>query len=409
MPFPAKLLYFSSFFSLLLMPHHTVEHQAYEYLQLWEPVARILPPEGLMNPLDPLFPLFSCLYKEVQHLYTHVPRRKNGDRSFLHPINLVLTLKRAKIENSITLCTGLIHDIIEEKVDLNLQKHSFREDKMRLAEHYETEAFQSLEKKITHCCQVHKLSLSPTTKIIKLLKLLTRHKRHFYYKSMSGIFDTSNAPIKEAAIQIKLADRMHNIQCLDCFNEEEQIYQCFKNLFILNNAKKYLLQRYGKKVFAHTHFSSTARLFNKCARATYDAFLAICHSSARRGKLAPIRPMLQLAFKKFALEMGGLWVITEADEKQAHPFRLYQGIVRKYDARLHHEWEKFEQLKKEEMEYCQRFFSDYGFSQPQLQAIMDYKDAYSLKEVVAYLLYQPEYVVHGFLCSELSTRKRIKN
>jgi len=87
---------------------------------------------------------------------------------------------------------------------------------------------------------------------------------------------------------------------------------------------------------------------------------------------------------------------------------LYQGVVRKYDARLHHEWEKFYSLKRAEMTYCRHFFSDYGFDKEQLQAILDYKDAFSLKEVVAYLLYKTDYVVSGFLCSELSQKGRIK-
>ena len=87
---------------------------------------------------------------------------------------------------------------------------------------------------------------------------------------------------------------------------------------------------------------------------------------------------------------------------------MYQGIVRKYDARLHHERDKFESIKKEELEYCHKFFADYGYEKKQLQAILDYKDAYALKEVVAYLLYQPEFVIHGFLSSELSKKGRIK-
>ena len=191
------------------MARHSLEHQAYDYLQLWEPITTVLAPEELMNPHDPLFPLFSCLYGKAQHLYTHVSRRKNGQNPFLHPVNLVVALLRAKVEDGITLCTGLIHDIIEEKVDLYLQKHSFREDKMRLAEHYEVDAFHALEKELIHCCQEHSLPFSHVTKIITLLKLLTRHKRHFYYKSMSGIFDAPDNELKEAAMICGTKSGMH--------------------------------------------------------------------------------------------------------------------------------------------------------------------------------------------------------
>ena len=58
------------------------------------------------------------------------------------------------------------------------------------------------------------------------------------------------------------------------------------------------------------------------------------------------KSMIQLAFKKFALEKAGMWEVTTVDEQETHLMRLFQGVVRKYDARLHHEWERFEALKK---------------------------------------------------------------
>jgi len=43
-------------------------------------------------------------------------------------------------------------------------------------------------------------------------------------------------------IMVKLADRMHNIQTIDNYADDEKLYQCFKNLFILNNAKQLLAE-----------------------------------------------------------------------------------------------------------------------------------------------------------------------
>lgn len=87
--------------------------------------------------------------------------------------------------------------------------------------------------------------------------------------------------------------------------------------------------------------------------------------------------------------------------------RLFRGIVAKFSARLHQEWEKFEQLKKEEMSYCEKFFADFNFSKKQLQAIIDYKDAYALKEVIAHLLYNPEFIISGFTAKDIKTKERI--
>jgi hypothetical protein len=62
-----------------------------------------------------------------------------------------------------------------------------------------------------------------------------------------------------------------------------------------------------------------------------------------------------------------------------------------------------------EYDYCKKFFPDYNFTEEQIRAIIDYKDSYSLKEVIAYLLYLPDYIVKGFLSSELTVKGRISN
>lgn len=394
-------------------------YAAYQHLHHWRPIRKIPPAEEFLVRKHPFFPLFSHCYSLTQDLYAQLPPRKNGEAAFIHPVNAVWALRKARVSDPLTLCSGLLHDYVEEKVDLYKRQKGIAKDRngIELLDRYEAAVFHELENNLTHFAQENALFLptaaprepvtTTATTIINTLKLLTRHKRHFYYKSISAIFDCPDTKLQERAIQIKLADRLHNILCLDCFEEKGQLFQCFKNLFILNNAKRFLAEEYGVKVLQGESFSATEKLFNKCARATYDAFLTVAHLSRRNG-IAPVTSMLQLAFKKYALEKGGLWAVTEPDEKEVHLLRLYQGVIRKYDARLHHEFDKYEQMKKKELQYCREFFRTYRFTPEQLEALLCYKDAYALKEIVAYLIYDPDYVLSKFLCAELSREGRMK-
>ncbi|MEK6901282.1 MAG: hypothetical protein AABX37_02995, partial [Nanoarchaeota archaeon] len=268
------------------------------------------------------------------------------------------------------------------------------------------QAFAFLEQDLLQFCQQKKINPSVVQEIIAVTQLLTKHKRHFYYAYLSKIFTCKEENIKEQAIQIKLADRTHNILSIECFNEEDRLYQCFKNFFILNNSKKFLLDKYGSDVFVKEEINATERLFNKCAKATYDAFLTICHLTEKKG-IGDVRSMIQLAFKKFAYEKAGLGSVTNVDWKERHPLWLFQGIIRKYDARLHRELKPFQQQKEKEMKYCAVFFADYHFTKEQLQAVLDYKDAYALKEATARILYLPNYYITRFLCSDLTEEGRI--
>ena len=384
-------------------------YKAYQHLRHWEPEDRIFLPQEIVDSNLEIYPLFSYCYRLMRLLYKQLPRRKNGQAPVIHPINVVWALQKAKVNDPIVLCAGLLHDYVEERVDLLREEQNIaqtKEGKHQL-DTYERQVFKELEASLKHLCTQSHLSLKPAKTIIQILHLLTRHKRHFYYRSISAIFDCPDKVLKERALQVKLADRLHNILCLNTFNEQERLYQCFKNLFILNNAKKFLKEEYGKKVLLGIQYSATEKLFNKCARATYDAFVQVCHDCSKQG-ISSITPMLQLAFKKFALEKSGLWAVTEVNDQEVHLLRLYQGVIRKFDARLHHERREYEQMKQKELSYLRIFFRDYHFSEIQLQALLCYKDAYSLKEVVAYLIYQPDYALSHFLCSELSKNGRIK-
>ena len=108
------------------------------------------------------------------------------------------------------------------------------------------------------------------------------------------------------------------------------------------------------------------------------------------------------------LEKEGIWKITKLDPNESHRMRLYQAIVRKYDSRLHQEWETFQKVSIMERRYCTKFFAAFHFTKRQLEAILHYKDAYALKEVIARLIYQPSFVITGFLVSELTETGRIQ-
>ena len=383
------------------MDRNSPEYKAYKYLQHWYKQDDFKRLKELI--LDDETPLLSYLFEKTKQLYSKLPKRKDGQDRLIHPLNVVLALRLANIEDEVTLCVGLMHDYVEETVDLYKDENNIEMNSEGIKEldQYEIKIFSEFEKDLSGNADAEKVNL-----VISSLKLLTRHKRDFYYKSISGIFKCEDERVKEIAIQAKLADRIHNVLSISTFNEEERIYQCFKNLFILNNTKKYLLEEPEKRISSGKEFPPTQLLFKRCSKATYDAFLTICHLCLGKG-LRKVNSMIQLAFKKFALEKAGVWEVTRIDPDETHLMRLFHGVVRKYDARLHHEWEKFDEMKKSEYDYCRKFFADFNFSDEQITAIIDYKDAYSLKEVVAYLLYLPDYVVSRFLSSELTKKGRI--
>ncbi len=390
--------------------------EAYEILELWQPTKKILNPENIISKDNPYFELMKEMYHKTEHLYQSLPKRKNGEHPFIHPINIINFLKKSGIQSPIIICVGLLHDYIEEQVDLYKKESGIeeKEEGIILLDEYEEQCIQKLKTEIQYLTKKYQLNTKETNLIISSIRLLTRHKRDYYYASISGIFDSKDEQSKRIAIQVKLADRTHNILCIEGYNEEARLFQCFKNLFILNNTKKYLqenkrkLKRAKKVIKEDTQeIEHIERLFNKCSKSTYVAFLTLLHLTQSKG-IMQIVPMLQLAFKKYALEESGLWAVTEVNKKDPHLTRLYQGIVRKWDARLHHEWEIFENRKKEENTFVTNFFKQETYTSDQIKAIIDYKDAYSLKEVIAHLLYDENYFIAKFTHTDLTKKRRLK-
>lgn len=399
-------------FNEMTVQEKSPEYESYGALEHWRPVRKILSPEKFISPESELYLLFVLLYQMTLEFYLKLPLRKNGERSFIHPLNVMHFLKRASVQEKHiddgTLIAGLLHDYVEESVDIYRKQHklSLKKPDLLLLEKYEQTILEELRQKIAGFYQGSVVARKRTEAIVSTVALLTRCKQHSYYVYISAMFNTRNKKSKERAIHVKLADRIHNVLCIECFNERERIYQCFKNLFLLNNVKKYLLEKYGPEMWNGRINNITEKLFNKCIKATHDAFLRICHNSLKKG-IFPVQSMLEMAFHKYSLLNAGLDQVTNLQEQEPHLIRLYQGIVRKYDALLHREAKEFQRLTQEELEYCRRFFKDYHFNNEQLHAIIDYKDAFALKEVLVRLLYEPKYFMSLFVYSELSKKGRI--
>ena len=372
------------------------EYKKFLWIRHWIAYSKVLRPSKLVDKKDPLYPLFVYLYSKTRELYKQLPFRKNGEDSFIHPINLVGVLTASDVNDMTTLCAALVHDFVEEEVDLHKKRNKLKEDKrgIEVLDKYELKVFEEFENDLNTFCKENNLDNSSIKKIIGVTRLLTRHKRDFYYRSICHIFDSKDDEIQEKAIQVKLADRTHNILSIECFTEQERIYQCFKNLFILNSTKRYLISQFGPQIFKNKDYP-TVILFKRCGKATFDAFQSILELANVRG-VGAVKTLLQLAFKKYALEYDAVKEVTAINKKETHPIRLYQGVIRKYDARLYHKWDLLDDVKKEEFEYVKNFFAGYNFNKEQLNTILEYKDAYSLKEVIAYLMYVPDYFIAGF-------------
>ncbi len=371
------------------------EYAIFKEIEHWKPLKKIVPAEEFVSISNPKYTLFHYLYRITKELYAQMPLRRNGEKPFIHPLNVVMNLKKAGVNDVVTLSAGLIHDYVEERVDLYKEHKKITEDEQGIRELdiYEKVVLKELQHKMNAFARNEKIVPEVVEEIVAITKLLTRHKRDFYYKSIIGIFQCREENIREKAMQVKLADRTHNIWSIENFTEQQRLFQCFKNLFILNNVKLYLMEKNGKKIFQE--HEPLEKLLKKCGKATYDAFLYICRWT-REKRITEITSMLQLAFQKFSLERKGMLEVTEINRKEKHPLWLFQGVIRKYDAKLHHHFKTYEKLKQNEFEYCRLFFADFGFTNEQIKAIVDYKDAYSLKETVAYLLYKPDYVLGRF-------------
>ncbi len=353
-----------------------------------------------LDPVDEK--LIRAVYEMVQAVYQKLPQRRNGDDSFAHPTNVAMFLREAHAQAHV-IAAGLLHDVLEDRSDFESDRTDMtpkdRDIALRLLRG------QFAESLIASSTRAH-FPRDVAERIVEIVWTLTRHKADLYYKSISGIFTHPDLQVRLGAALVKLADRMHNIETIDNYVAEEQIYQCFKNLFILNNAKQLLIEMRSRKLDTRMVLS-LEKIFKKSGKATFRALHQIDHQRDAKNPLFPLLTYFALALRKFNLEINGLWNVTESDLAVGAPlYHLFDGIVKKYDHRLHREESDYAAQVQKEMDYCIQTFEVFGLTADQFRDALYQKDAMALKEVVASLLYHEDYLIRGFECSRLCRRGR---
>lgn len=384
-------------------------------VRIWQSCPDPVPGERLVEDMEPRDRAFVlAMYETAASLYASLPRRRNGQAAFAHPTNVALFLVRAHTQAHV-VAAGLLHDVLEDRMDI--EKGAAAQSPRDL-ERLELAIRGQLGEAVVRAASRADFPRHIAERVVEVVWTLTRHKADLYYKSISGIFTHADPVIRLAAALVKLADRMHNIQTLENYHEDEQIYQCFKNIFILNNAKQ-LREEMRARLVDPRMAQSLEKLFKKCGKATFQALQRIDRGFGGDGRadgqvsvppaasVFDVLTILSLALRKYMLEIKGLWSVTEGRLEPGAPvFHLYHGIVKKYDHRLHHEERAFQRQVKRELAYCRATFADLRLSDDDLHRAIQYKDAIALEEVVASLLYLDRYVIRGFQCSLLCRRNQ---
>lgn len=380
----------------MLDPAKLVFDEVAIWVPLDHPVSLERLTEGIVG-ADQRF--ISMAFRLAEAFYANEGPRKNGEPAFTHPTNVALILKLAAAQPYV-IAAGLLHDLLEDMLDREKEstgesgpkvdsacRARFAEDVIRIAER----------------------SMFPryiAERLVEITWTLTRHKADLYYKSISGVFTHTDPDVRVAAALVKLADRMHNIQTIENYADDEKLYQCFKNLFILNNAKQLVVETRARRADSRM-VATLEKMFKKNGKATFQAMLCMVHTAHIDDVLFPVVTYLTIALRKFVLEIQGLWKVQDVTLEPGAPvWSLYHGIVRKYDNRLHHEDAEYEAQTESELNYFRSTFASLGLPDDMLRRAIYYKDALALMEVVASLLYREDYVIRGFECSRMCRRGR---
>jgi hypothetical protein len=381
---------------MMLDPAKLVFDEVAIWVPLDHPVSLERLTEGIVG-ADQRF--ISMAFRLAEAFYANEGPRKNGEPAFTHPTNVALILKLAAAQPYV-IAAGLLHDLLEDMLDREKEstgesgpkvdsacRARFAEDVIRIAER----------------------SMFPryiAERLVEITWTLTRHKADLYYKSISGVFTHTDPDVRVAAALVKLADRMHNIQTIENYADDEKLYQCFKNLFILNNAKQLVVETRARRADSRM-VATLEKMFKKNGKATFQAMLCMVHTAHIDDVLFPVVTYLTIALRKFVLEIQGLWKVQDVTLEPGAPvWSLYHGIVRKYDNRLHHEDAEYEAQTESELNYFRSTFASLGLPDDMLRRAIYYKDALALMEVVASLLYREDYVIRGFECSRMCRRGR---
>jgi len=377
--------------------------EVYDLVSIWSPAASIDKTPLLIYP-DAQNQFLSCAYDLVKA--QNLPDRKDGSPALIHQVSVVSYLQRAQADFT-TVVSGMLHDYIEEEVDLHLKKEGLDEEKdASQLDQYELQVGRELESQLSQVSSVQGLPDTLAKEVLETISKVTRHKRHRYYRSIAEIFNCQEPNLQRRAVSVKLADRIHNVSSLRTLLPDRQIFECYKNLFILNNAKRYIIRNGGLSevdLLESTPENTAEKLFRKCGKATFAACLDL-YDWTMGQRIRQIEPELQLFFEKYATQMHGLERVSEWTEDKAHPSKLFDGIIRKYDARLHHEYDEFKRRQQLEKDFVTEFFASYHLNQLQIEALVLAKDAYSMQRVMGQLLYDRNYTLKNFGCSELCSR-----
>lgn len=372
----------------------------YEQMMVWPRQTSPVPVSELVEGMADCDREFVAgAYAVAAKLYEGLEVRKNGEQSFTHPTNVAMYLKLALCQPHV-VASALLHDVLEDRVD-QLKGSTGR-----------TSAELELELRGQFASDVIDLALAcdfprdVAERVVEIVWTLTRHKADLYYKSISSVFNHPDISVRIAAALVKLADRMHNIQTLDNYEDEEKLYQCFKNIFILNNAKQLLIEVNARN-WDRRMLYSLDKMFKKSGKAAFQALLTLSHTAHSDQSVFQVVSYLALALRKFMLERQGLWRVSNEVVRPGAPvWALFDGIVMKYDHRLHHEDRQFDAHVLRELDFMRVTFAPLGLSDAEFRKAIAYKDAMALVEVVASLLYVDDYMIRGFECSQLCKRGR---
>lgn len=379
------------------------ENTVFEDIMIWEPAGGPVPVDLLvLGMTDEDAEFVAACYEMAKGLYEDRPPRKNGQPAFTHPTNCAWFLRLAQTQ-AYVVAAGLLHDVLEDRVDIERDHGISDAGQLDLLQRAIRGQFGSA---VIDASVKASFPRAIAERLVEVVSTLTRHKSDLYYKSISGIFTHTDLEIRLAAALVKLADRMHNIKTIENYQDDEKIYQCYKNIFILNNAKQ-LRNEIRERTTDERMVKSLEKAFKKCGKATFQALHRLDHAQDAEASIFDLVTYLALALRKFTLEFNGLWKITETDLSPGDPvYHLFHGIVKKYDSRLHHEDEMFQVLVRKELDYMNHTFKPMELEPGDLQQAIHYKDAMALREVIAALLYHEDYVIRGFECSRLCSRGR---
>ncbi|MGI6683023.1 MAG: HD domain-containing protein [Myxococcota bacterium] len=376
------------------MPDRSAE--VFEKFDIWppspEPVDVNILTDGLPEP-DVRF--IEACYEIAQGIVRESKRRRNGESRFTHPTNVAHFVKMAGCKPHV-IAAAILHDTVDEPIRLLI------EEKGKDAEINEEELGKFVHGEILKATDETGYDRDLAELVYKIVLVLTHVDADRFYEGIGEIFSHYDYDIRLISVAIKLADRLHNIRTIENYVDEDRLYQCFKNVILLNYAKALLTDI---KANGHQHplkyvddeiTKAIELLFKKCGKATFQVLQCLTHAERSDSNVFPVLAYLSLGLEKYHHQKGGLDEITDgALEIGVSIPNLFHGIIHKYERKLYRDHEAFQKIVDNELEYCKDIFSNEHLTDDELLVAIHYKDALALGEVVALLLYKEGYVVSG--------------